>query len=106
MDSLALLHRLVQIADDVGRRHGDADSHPLALLLQRRLCTHPHDVIDGKLVAKYNFLIFINVDYSRKSGKRKAEVIKKGGILTIAERIVLVVQPALVITQKQQYSGA
>ena len=81
MDGLALLHRLVQIADDVRRRHGDADSHPLALLLQRRLCTHPHDVIDGKLVAKYNFLIFINVDYSRKSGKRKAEVIKKGGIL-------------------------
>ena len=106
MDGLALLHRLVQIADDVRRRHGDADSHPPALLLQRRLCTHPHDVIDGKLVTKYNFLIFINVDYSRKSGKRKAEVIKKGGILTIAERIVLVVQPALVVTQKQQYSGA
>ena len=106
MDGLSLLYRLVQIAHNVGRRHGDVHSHPLTLFLQCGLSPHPYDMIDGQFITEYNFLIFINVDYSRKPGKRKAEVVEKGRILTIAERIVLVVQSTLVVSQKQQYSGA
>ena len=64
MDGLSLLYSLVQITDDVGKRTGFGNSHSRSLFVKGGLGTHPDNMVDGQLIAKNNFFIFIYVDES------------------------------------------
>ena len=58
-------------------------------------------MVDGQLIAEYDFFIFVYVDESRQPGKRQAKIVEKSGILAVTESIVLIVQPLFIVTQKQ-----
>ena len=101
MNRTSLCYGLLQITGYLGIRTGFGNSNCCSFLVQCRLCTHPDNVVNGQFVSKYNFLVFIYIDNGRKTCKRQAKVIEKGGILTVTESIVLVIQALLVVTQKQ-----
>ena len=65
------------------------------------LGTHPDNMVDGQLIAKNDFFIFIYVDESWQPGKRQAKIVEKSGILAVTESIVLIVQTLFIVTQKQ-----
>ena len=64
MDGLSLLYSLVQITDDVGKRTGFGNSHSRSLFVKGGLGTHQDNMVDGQLIAKNDFFIFIYVDES------------------------------------------
>ena len=67
--SLAFLHSFVQVTGYIGRRAGLRNAHPLALLFQSGLGTHPDNMVDGQFITEDNLLILINVDNGRQTGK-------------------------------------
>ena len=77
MHTPALGDSAAHIVDKLGSRARLADTHHMGLFLQSRLSAHPHDVVDGQLVAEDNLTVLVDVDYSRKTGKRQTEIIQE-----------------------------
>ena len=48
------------------------------LFLMGGLDTHPDNMVDGQLIAEYDFFIFVYVDESRQPGKRQAKIVEIG----------------------------
>ena len=100
MHCLTFLYGFVQIADNSGGRKCLPNTYPFALLFQSRLCAHPHNMVDSQFVPENDFFVLIDVNDSGKSGKRQAEIVEKGRILTITESIIFIIQSLFVISQE------
>ena len=91
VDSLPLLHTLMQIIHNCSGRQCMFNSYKLTFLLQCWLNTHPDDIINRQFITKNNFFIIVYINYSRKAGKPKTEIIKEGRILTVTESITFII---------------
>ena len=101
-----LLHGTVQVVCQLDRRQCLRNAHGRSLLTQSGLGTHPDNVVNGKLIAEDDFPVLINVDNGVQSGKGKPEIVKERGVLTVTERVVLVIQTLFIVAQKQQHAAA
>ena len=57
-------------------------------------------MVDGQLIAKNDFFIFIYVDESWQPGKRQAKIVEKSGILAEMVCVIGIVHAWLIVTQK------
>ena len=77
MYSSSALDSFVEIITQIARRQSFAYAYAQSLLVNRGLSTHPHDVVDGKLVAEYDFTVFIYIYDCIKTGIREAEIVQE-----------------------------
>ena len=106
VDGAALLDGVVQIGHQLVGRTCLGDAHGGRLLVQGGLGAHPNDVVDGEFVAEDDFPVLVDVNHGIQPGKVQAEIIKEGGVLPVAEGVVLVVQSLFVVAQEQQHALA
>ena len=83
---------------EVAERKTLADTHPGCQLLDRRLRTHPDDIIHGHIVAEEILLVGIHINDARISGMSMAEEIQKGTVLTELIGVVGIIGRSLVIS--------
>ncbi len=73
VDLPALAQGVLQCVLELGERPGFVDADPGAAAFQRRLRTHPNDVIDVEIVAEDRLPVLIDVDERGQAWKAQAE---------------------------------
>ena len=69
--------------------------------MESGLSSHPHDMVDGKFVAEYDFLIVVDIDQCRKAVVGQSEIVEKRGVLTEWICVVGIIASALIVAEKQ-----
>ena len=105
-DVPALVHGLAQILLELFHRQGLFHAHQLGVVGQRRHGAGPHDIVDGKFVAKDDFIAGIGIDNGRQAREVQAPEIEEGAVLAELVLVALVVHAHLVVTQEQKDAAA
>ena len=80
-----------------------AHAHTLRLAGKGGLCSHPHDVIDGRVVAEHYLPPLVDVDDGRQPLVVDAEEVEKRGVLPERVGVVLIVHGRLIVAQEEQH---
>ena len=78
------------------------NTHARALLAERRLYALPDYVIDGKIIAEYDFPVFVYIDHSRERRVAETEEIKEGTVLTESIGIVKIVHRRFLVAEEKK----
>ncbi len=97
MYSSSALDSFVEIITQIARRQSFAHTYAQSLLVNRGLSTHPHDVVDSKLVAEYDFTVFIYIYDCIKTGIWEAEIVQERRVLAIRIGVILIVCATIII---------
>ena len=68
---------------------------------QGGLRAHPHDVVNGQLIAEDDFPVLVDVDDRSQPGIGQSEEIEERGVLSVGIGIVLIVHATLVVAQEE-----
>ncbi len=90
---------------DLGQRRprpGVGDTDPFGAFGDGGQVAHPHDVVDGQLVAEDDGRALVDVDHRRQLGLVETEVVEEGAVLPEGVAVVGVVHRALGVAEEQQ----
>ena len=105
VDRLSLGTGFVDIVLQLLHGHRVADADLRTLILQRRLCTCPDDIIDGEFIAKHNLAVLIHIDDGSQTSVVESEEIEKRAVLTERIGVIGIVHAYLVVSQEEQQSA-
>ena len=90
---------------DLGQRRprpGVGHAHPFGPFGDGGQVAHPHDVVDGQLVAEDDGRALVDVDHRRQVGLVETEVVEEGTVLPEGVAVVGVVHRALGVAREHQ----